>query len=212
MVRNIFAGFLISSTLAIAAEPQPLFNGKDFDGWTFDVLDSAVKPEAVWSVSEGILICKGRPPGVIRTVKEYSNYDLIVEWRWAPGAKPGNSGVLVHASTPREMFAWPKSIEVQLAHENAGDFWTIGETLTVADSQPQGRRWWKKRGCNENPPGEWNTARIRCEDRKVTVWINGKLMNEGTDLSVTKGAICLQSELGAVHFPESGAHSYQVSL
>lgn len=200
MVRKIFAGFLISSILAVAADPQPLFNGRDFEGWTFDVLDPAIPPDAVWSVSEGILICKGRPPGVIRTVKDYSNYELIVEWRWAPGAKPGNSGILVHASKPREMFAWPKSLEVQLAHENAGDFWTIGETLTVADSQPQGRRWWKKGANNENPPGKWNTARILCVDRKITVWINGKLMNEGTGLSVNQGAICLQSELGEVHF------------
>lgn len=200
MVRNVFAGFLISSILAVAADPQPLFNGKDFEGWTFDVLDPAIQPDAVWSVSEGILICKGRPPGVIRTVKDYSNYELLVEWRWAPGTKPGNSGILVHASKPREMFAWPKSIEVQLAHENAGDFWTIGETLTVADSQPQGRRWWKKGANNEKPPGKWNTARILCVDRKIIVWINGKLMNEGTGLSVTQGAICLQSELGEVHF------------
>lgn len=200
MVRKILAGFLILSTLALAAEPQRLFNGRDFEGWTFDVLDPAIKPEDVWSVSEGILICKGRPPGVIRTVKEYSDYELVVEWRWAPDVKPGNSGVLVHASKPREMFAWPKSIEVQLAHEDAGDFWTIGETLTVANSQPQGRRWWKKGEGNEKPPGEWNTARIRCEGKTVKVWINGKLMNEGIDLSTDKGAICLQSELGAVHF------------
>jgi hypothetical protein len=200
MVRKFTAGILIFSTLAFAAEPQALFNGKDFEGWTFDVLDPAVGPEAVWSVSEGVLSCKGRPPGVMRTVKEYSNYELLVEWRWAPGAKPGNSGVLIHASKPREMFAWPKSVEVQLAHENAGDFWVIGESLTVADSQPQGRRWWKKGGSNEKPPGEWNTARIRCEGKSVRVWINGKLMNEGTALSVTQGAICLQSELGEVQF------------
>lgn len=144
MVGSALAGFLLLSCMAAAGEPQALFNGKDFEGWTFDVLDPELKPEAVWSVSDGILICiicKGRPPGVIRTVKEYSNYELLVEWRWAPDAKPGNSGVLIHASKPREMFAWPKSIEVQLAHENAGDFWTIGETLTVANSQPQGRRW-----------------------------------------------------------------------
>ena len=200
MVRKITAGILIFSTLAFAAEPQPLFNGKDFEGWTFDVLDPAVSHESVWSVSEGVLSCKGRPPGVMRTVNEYSNYELVVEWRWAPGAKPGNSGVLIHASTPREMFAWPKSVEVQLAHENAGDFWVIGETLTVADGQPQGRRWWKKGGSNEKPPGEWNTARIRCEGKTVRVWINGKLMNEGTALSVNQGAICLQSELGEVQF------------
>jgi hypothetical protein len=183
-----------------AEEPQLLFNGRDFEGWTFDVIDPAVPPEAVWSVVDGVLVCKGRPPGVIRTVKDFSNYELLVEWRWAPGAKPGNSGVLVHASKPREMFVWPKSVEVQLAHENAGDFWTIGETLTVADSQPQGRRWWKKGGANEKPPGEWNTARIRCEGGTVKVWINDRLMNEGTGLSAERGAICLQSEGSEVHF------------
>lgn len=200
MVSRILAGLLLFSISLHAGEPQQLFNGKNFDGWTFDVLESGVSPDAVWSVSEGILICKGRPPGVIRTVKEYSNYELLVEWRWAPDGKPGNSGVLVHASTPREMFVWPKSIEVQLAHENAGDFWMIGEKLTVAGKQPEGRRWMKTAESSEKPPGEWNVARIRCEGRTVKVWINGKLMNEGTGLNRSKGAICLQSEHREVHF------------
>ena len=148
MIRKLSAAVALSSVLH-AAEPQVLFNGKDLTGWTFDSIDPKVNPQSIWSVSEGILICKGRPPGLMRTEKEFSNYELTVEWSWAPGGKPGNSGVLIHASKPKELFVWPKSIEVQLAHENAGDFWTIGETLTVADSQPQGRRWWKKSGCNE---------------------------------------------------------------
>lgn len=200
MFQKIPAAFLILTASLYAAEPQPLFNGKDFAGWTFDIIDPAVKPDSVWSVAEGILICKGRPPGVMRTVKEFSNYELIVEWRWAPGAKPGNSGVLIHSSKSREMFVWPKSVEVQLGHGNAGDFWMIGETLAVANAQPQGRRWWKKGEGDEKPPGEWNSARIRCEDKKITVWVNGTLMNEGIDLSATHGAICLQSEGGEVHF------------
>jgi Domain of Unknown Function (DUF1080) len=200
MIKTTFACILMLVTMATADEPEVLFNGKDFTGWSFDVLDPAVPSVAVWSVSDGILICKGRPPGIIRTLKEYSDYELLVEWRWAPDGKPGNSGVLIHASNPREMFAWPKSIEIQLAHENAGDFWTIGETLTVADRQAQGRRWPKKGKANEKPPGEWNKARIRCEGKTVKVWINDKLMNEATQLSTHKGAICLQSELGVVHF------------
>ena len=200
MVKNTFASMLMLVTMTTAGEPEVLFNGKDFTGWSFDVLDPAVSPEAVWSVVDGILICQGRPPGIIRTLKEYSNYELLVEWRWAPDRKPGNTGVLIHASKPREMFAWPKSIEIQLAHENAGDFWTIGETLTVADRQAQGRRWWKNGEANEKSPGEWNTARIRCEGKTVKVWINDKLMNEAIKLSTDKGAVCLQSELGVVHF------------
>ncbi len=200
MLSKSLAGFLLFSAILQGADKQSLFNGKDFEGWSFDMIDPAVKPETVWSVSGGILICKGRPPGVMRTLKNFSNYELTVEWRWAPGVKPGNSGVLIHASKPREMFVWPKSVEVQLGHGNAGDFWMVGETLAVVKAQPQGRRWWKKGEGNEKPPGEWNTARIRCEGEKVTVWINDKLMNEGVGLSATKGAICLQSEGGEVHF------------
>ena len=200
MLRTFLTGLLILSASLHAAEPQPLFNGKNFEGWTFDLIDPAAKPESVWSVSEGILICRGRPPGVMRTVKDYSNYELSVEWRWPPGAKPANSGILIHASKPRELFVWPKSVEVQLGHGNAGDLWMIGETLTVADAQPQGRRWWKKGEGSEKLPGEWNSARIRCEGKKVTVWINGTLMNEGIDLSAAHGAICLQSEGGVVYF------------
>ncbi len=200
MFGNFFVGLLTLTASLQAAEPQLLFNGKDFTGWTFDIIDPTVKPESVWSVSEGILICKGRPPGVMRTVKDYSNYELNLEWRWAPGAKPGNSGVLIHASKPRQMFVWPKSVEVQLGHGNAGDFWMIGETLTVPNAQPQGRRWWKKGEGDEKPPGEWNSARIRCDEKKLTVWINGTLINKGLDLSAIQGAICLQSEGGEVHF------------
>jgi len=190
----------VSIMQGTAGEPVALFNGKDFTGWVFDNIDPKVTPESVWSVSEGVLICKGRPPGVIRTDKDHSNYILVVEWRWAPDTKPENSGILIHVSKPREIFVWPKSIEVQLAHQNAGDFWMIGESLTVAGAEPEGRRWLKKAESSEKPPGEWNTAKIRCEADKVTVWINGTLMNEGTGLSATKGAICLQAEGGEVHF------------
>ncbi len=199
MIRKLSAAVALSSVLH-AAEPQVLFNGKDLTGWTFDSIDPKVNPQSIWSVSEGILICKGRPPGLMRTEKEFSNYELTVEWRWAPGGKPGNSGVLIHASKPKELFVWPKSIEVQLGAGNAGDFWTIGEKVTVAGTEPQGRRWAKKAESSEKPPGEWNAMRIRCQGAKVSVWVNGTLMNEGTDLTATKGAICLQCEDREVHF------------
>ncbi len=184
-----------------AEEAKPLFDGKSLSGWIFDVIDPKVQPQNIWSVSEGLLVCKGKPPGVIRTEKnDYSNYELTVEWRWAPGAKPGNSGVLIHCSKPREMFVWPKSIEVQLGTGNAGDFWTIGEKLAVPNSTPMGRRWLKRQESVEKPPGEWNTMRVRCEGDKVSVWVNDTLMNEAEGLSTTQGAICLQSEGAEIHF------------
>ena len=202
MPRKIAVSLLsLLPCVLLAADPQALFNGKNLDGWTFDVIDPEVKPDAIWSVSDGLLVCKGKPPAVIRTAKnDYSNYELIVEWRWPPGGKPGNSGVLIHSSTPRQIFVWPKSIEVQLGTGNAGDFWTIGEKITVAGSTPQGRRWLKRQESTEKPPGEWNAMRICCEGEKVSVWVNDVLMNEGGGLIVKQGAICLQSEGAEIHF------------
>ena len=201
MIRAILISLLAGVTAgAQPTEPQKLFNGKDLDGWTFDVIDTKVPPSEIWSVADGNLVCKGKPPGVIRTKADYQNYELVLEWRWAPGGKPGNSGLLVHATKPREMFVWPKSIEVQLGTGNAGDFWMIGEKVSVAGTTANGRRWMKRQESTENKPGEWNTMRVRCDGDKITVWVNDTLMNEGTGLSATKGAICLQSEGAEIHF------------
>jgi hypothetical protein len=64
----------------------------------------------------------------------YQNYRLEVEYRFA--GRPGNCGVLVHASTPRALYGmFPKSLEVQMMHENAGDFWCIVEDITVPDME-----------------------------------------------------------------------------
>jgi len=198
--KILAAALMLLAPFVSAAESVALFNGKNLDGWTFDVIDPEVKPDAVWSVADGILICKGRPPGVIRTAKDYENYELTIEWRWAPDKKPGNSGLLVHASKPRERFVWPKSLEVQLGTGDAGDFWMIGETVTVPNATAQDRRWMKRQDSVEKAPGEWNTMRVRCKGDTISVWVNGVLMNEGTGLSASKGAICLQSEGAEIHF------------
>jgi len=191
---------LLLASMLHATEPVKLFNGKDLEGWTSDIIDPEVPPEALWRVEDGILICKGRPPGVIRSGGQYANYELLIEWRWPQGKKPGNSGVLVHASQARERFIWPKSLEVQLRAGDAGDFWMIGESITVAGREPEERRLKKSGESAEKPVGEWNTMKIRCENDTITVHVNGTLMNHGTDLTATKGAICLQSEGAEIHF------------
>jgi len=202
MLGKIASFFFIALSLAQATPPdgRDLFNGKDFDGWEFDVISSQVEPGAIWSVRDGMIICHGRPLSVLRTTEQFENYELTLEWRWAPGGTPGNSGVLVHATTPRERSVWPKSIEVQLAHESAGDFWLIGESLTVEGRKPLGRRIPNNGENAEQEPGEWNQLRVTCLGDAITVHINGILINEGRDASATRGAICLQSEGAEVHF------------
>lgn len=201
---------LATGSIAGAQEPGKgadgselrLFNGKNLDGWTHVLSDASVKPDEVWSVEDGVLICKGKPPGYLRTKDDFEDYVLTLEWRWKPGTKGGNSGVLVHTSTPGEIGVWPKSLEVQLAANNAGDFWVIGETITIdnPEGRIKGRRHLNLTDDSEKRVGEWNQIEITCKGDDVVVKVNGELVNEATDCSATKGAICLQSEGAEVHF------------
>ena len=74
-----------------AGGTQSLFNGKNFEGWTFHIDPRAkdLKPEDVWSIDKGVIICKGKPFGYMITKNEYENYILELEWKW--GDKAGNS-------------------------------------------------------------------------------------------------------------------------
>jgi len=177
-------------------ETVALFNGKDLSGWTFHLADPNVKMEDVWSVQDGLLTCTGKPAGYLITEKDdFHDYRLTVDWRWHTG-KGGNNGVLVHCSTPGALGVWCKSVEVQLANGNAGDFWVIGTELDVPNEaeRKKGRRHLNLTDDSEKPLGEWNTMEIVCQSNEITVKVNGDLVNQATNVSETKGAIALQSE------------------
>jgi len=143
-----------------------LFNGKNFDGWTAVIGKPEFKLEDIWSVADGgILVCKGKgkPPGYLRTNRDdFENYTLTLQWRFPAGTPGGNSGVLVHASTPNALGVWPKSLEAQLNHKNAGDIWVIGTTCVIenADKRVVGGRHYNLTDDSERPSGEWNDYKI----------------------------------------------------
>lgn len=197
-----FVVLLAGSVLSLAGEPVALFNGKDLAGWKADLKDPAVTMDQVWSVVDGAIVCKGKPTGVLRTEKEFSNFEIVLEYRWAPGTQGGNSGLLLFCSTPRQLEMWPKCLEVQLMTGNAGDFYQMGETVTVPDqaARQKDRRIANLTEKSEKPHGEWNTVKVRAEGGRVTVWVNGEKVNESLSCTATKGAICLQSEGAEIHF------------
>ena len=110
--------------------------------------------------------------------------------------------MLVHATTPRALGIWPKSIEVQLFKGNAGDLWVIGTDLDVPDeaTRNEGRRHKNLTDNSEKPIGEWNRLEITCKGDTIRVKVNDELVNEATNCTVTKGAICLQSEGAPIEF------------
>lgn len=178
--------------------PIALFNGRDLDGWTA-VLPDGARPDDVWRVQDGVLICRGKPNGYLRTTKDYTNYVLKLEWRWNPDTKQaGNSGVLLRIHGEDKV--WPRCVEAQLQHENAGDFWAIGEFPMRADPERSKGGNTKKLLMAEKPVGEWNQYEITVNGDQITLKINGKLVNKAGGVLVTPGKIGLQSEGVEIQF------------
>tara|TARA_R110001599_G_scaffold12590_1_gene58879 strand:+ start:109682 stop:110329 length:648 start_codon:yes stop_codon:yes gene_type:complete len=202
---------MLSTTMA---QNLPIFNGVDLSGWHVDVpeLDTNANAGPSFIVEDGMLISMGNPLGHLITDDEYENYRITTEYRF-PG-ETGNCGILIHASTPRSLYKmFPKSIEVQMYHENAGDFWCIVENIEVDNmverrgpkeewgvTEGKKRRILNLTDGSENPPGLWNRMVIECLGDKVKVWVNGDLVNEGYNATASKGQIAVQAEGAKVEF------------
>jgi hypothetical protein len=173
-----------------------LFNGTDLKNWVFKLKDPAVDPTTVFTVKDGVIHILGNPFGYMRTKESYSNYKLHVEWRWPSEAS--NSGVFIHAQKPDSI--WLRCVECQLKAGDAGDFVCMnGADMTqkLDKSKPFVK---KLAPSSEYPAGEWNTMEVKCEGNTIWVHVNGVLQNKGTNVNLSKGSICLQSEGKDVEF------------
>ncbi|SDD81932.1 protein of unknown function [Pricia antarctica] len=210
-------GFLLSITLITSCQKEreiSLFNGQDLSGWHVDVpkMDTISNTINPFIIRNGNLVSLGTPRGHLITDAIYKNYRLQVEYRFT--GEPGNCGVLVHASEPRVLYKmFPKSIEVQMHHEDAGDFWVIAEDIEVENMEERRgpRSEWgsldgkKRRILNltdnsENPLGEWNKMIVECLGNEIKVWVNGDLVNYGYNATAKEGQIAIQAEGSEVEF------------
>jgi hypothetical protein len=215
LTANVLAHSAETTAAAAAgAASKSLFNGKDLKGWHVDVpaLDKNPAAKGPFIVRDGFLVSLGKPGGHLITDAAFQNYRLEVQYRFA--AKPGNCGVLVHASTPRALYKmFPKSIEVQMNSGHAGDFWCIVEDITVPDmekrrgpkeewgiTEGKARRILNLTDGSEKPVGQWNTMVVECLNNSVKVWVNGDLVNHGSDCTAKKGQIAVQAEGCEVEF------------
>ncbi|GBC92978.1 hypothetical protein HRbin15_01461 [bacterium HR15] len=141
-----------------------LFNGKDLSGWTIVDLPDA------WTVEEGTLVCTGKGGGMIYAEGVYKNFELKLDFKVSPG---GNSGVFLRV--------WDKNdpvqtgIEVQILDSYGKEKPTRHDCGAIYDVQAPTENAVK-------PAGEWNTFHIICHDSHITVYLNGKKVNE-IDLS-----------------------------
>ena len=198
----------------LSPHTRSLFNGKDLTGWKVDVphLDKHPDGKVPFVARDGMLVSLGSPGGHLVHDEVNQNYRLEVEYRFA--GKPGNCGVLVHSSKPRALYKmFPKSIEVQMYHKNAGDFWCIVENITVPNmvkrrgpeknwgiTEGKARRILNLTDGSEKKPGDWNRMVIECLNDQVKVWVNGDFVNHGSKCTARKGKIAIQAEGSEVEF------------
>lgn len=201
---------LLSST---AADEIPqwveLFNGRDLAGW----VDVNTSPET-WTVQDDLLVCIGKPIGVMRSEKQYENFILHIEWRHMQAG--GNSGVFVWSEgfVP-EGRRLPRGMEVQMLeldwinlHKKdgkpnnvgyiSGELFGAGGLKATPDNPRGSRSMSQELRCKGK--GEWNVYDVVCVDGTVKLSINGKFVNSIRNSSVRKGYLCLESEGAEIHF------------
>jgi hypothetical protein len=177
-----------------------------------------------WSFKHGIIHCTGKPNGVMRTQKQYTNFELVAQWQhlesggnsgifvWAPaaaleGLKPGNlpkTGIEVQILD----HGFTKQFEKQTG-KKADWFTTDGDVFPVANSKmtpfppvaPFGSRSFPRKNLSKGI-NEWNHYYVRCINGEIRLWVNGEEVSGGTNIEPRSGYLCLESEGAPVEFKE----------
>jgi len=115
---------------------------------------------------------------------------------------------------------WPRSFEFQIIEGGTGDIWLIkgaslkvkGQPFSSQERPPDdsvqytkaprfGEGPWQNVTGYRDPVGEvekahgqWNLLELVVDHDHVKYWVNGKLVNEATDLNATKGKLLFQTE------------------
>ncbi len=175
-----------------------------------------------WSWTNGVLHCTGQPISVLRTEKQFKNFEMVVEWSHQKPA--GNSGVFVWVTpasieqlTEAGKPGLPAGIEVQILDHGYTDkvkaeggktdwFGTNGDVFPVRVKMtpfpplsPDGSRSFPRKHLAKGY-GEWNHYYIRAINGEVRLWVNGEEVSGGTDIEPAKGFLCLESEGSPIQF------------
>lgn len=182
-----------------------LFNHKDLDGWYAFEPESGKHENAseLFHVDHQMIRLYGEKAGYLMSEQLFSNFQLTIEFKWNTDStftrknNKKNSGVmyLVPSETPDAL--WPKGIQFQIKEGATGDFILLQDvTLRIKGEKTEpGRSVVAKRFTDAaRPIGEWNTIVVTSINGEIKQELNGVLVNEGVEPSVSEGRILLQYE------------------
>jgi len=174
-----------------------------------------------WSFKDGVIYCTGQPVSVIRSKEQFTNFELVCQWRHLRGAV--NSGIFVW-TIPESLErlkgpGLPHGIEVQVldlgyktAYEKGGkrkaDWFTChGDVFPVGAAKmkpfppvaPNGTRSFPSKELSKGV-NQWNHYYIRALNGEVRLWVNGEEVSGGTDCTPRTGYLCLESEGSPIEF------------
>ena len=152
---------------------------------------------------------------------------MEVEWRHL--RPKGNAGVFIWSDAkPVTHRVFTRSIEVQVLdgretanYTSHGDVFAIhGARMTPDRPHPNGWARCLPSEKRANPSPGWNHYRITCNDGRITLAVNGKVVSGGSDCFPRKGYICLESEGSPCEFrnilikelPSTGATAEDTAL
>ena len=194
MKRCVLLLWMLSLGLGTASAQkwQPLFNGKDLQGW------QRMNGQATYAVEEGCIVgraCMDRTNTFLVTEQTYSNFILEFEFQVDDGL---NSGVQLRShSDPNYRQGIVHGYQFEI--DPSPRAWSGGlydETrrgwLYPLTFNPSGRTAFRN--------GNWNQARIEAIGAKIRTWINGIPCAELWDDADSSGFIALQ--VHAVYQPE----------
>lgn len=177
-------------------------------------------PETFTWSNDGSVHCTGTPVGVTRSVKPYTNFELVAHWRHLRSA--GNSGIFVWTTETSlknlKRGQLPQGIEVQVldvgyteqyekqTKQKATWFTTHGDVFPVGVKMtpfppvaPGGSRAFPAKNLSKGT-GEWNHYYVRAINGEVRLWVNGEEVTGGTNIEPRSGFLCLESEGSPVEF------------
>jgi len=208
----LLAALACRSTSHDAASPAPaivdaegyqlLFNGVDLSGWV-----NVNTAPGTWTWRDGMLVCSGKPTGVLRSARMFQDFELQLEYRHMQAG--GNAGVFVMSDAITAVGQpFTRSHEVQVLdgtespdYTSHGDVFAIhGAHLTPDRPHPKG---WERCLPSERrakPSPEWNHYKITCRNGTLKLAVNGAEVSGASKLSPQRGYICLESEGSEVHF------------
>lgn len=212
-MRAAAAAVCLLALVPLAGSAQPafrdMFNGKDLTGW----VNINTAPDT-WQFRDGLLVCSGKPIGVLCSEKQYENFVLHIEWmHMEPG---GNSGVFVWSSgRPDPESRLPDGVEVQMLELDwpklntrngvtppiayvHGELFGVGGVKTTPDN-PRGTRSMsiENRALGR---GQWNEYEVVAVDGVIKLSVNGKFVNGISRSTQKKGYFCLEAEGAEIHF------------